>query len=289
MSSALDELKLLLDRHALNTIDLQPTPTSGKLAPWSSKFGGYADWPTNREYPVNVNGKKLPLLIQINLSDVPAPHSIGLPSTGVLQFFVGTNYWDESQKSTHVVFHESVPPAQECQIVTDVMGKEDCRQVQVARTRDIEGLPPESIADMMTRMSRSELPIKNEHPDGSPGECGIRFDGPRPSPLTLCDYRLQALAESVRPQELSDELRDEINQNWTYAGRGTRLGGHCFFFNEDPRSSLDGEPEMLLQVEECRCGPFELRFGDCGVAHFFLSSSDLKERNFGNTTFSEDE
>ena len=73
-----------LREHALDSIKISIS-TEAPKDPFASKFGGYAAWSTNKEYPVDKRAKPLALLAQFNLTDLP--ENSMLPGAGLLQFF----------------------------------------------------------------------------------------------------------------------------------------------------------------------------------------------------------
>lgn len=57
--------------------------------PWSSKVGGAPYLPVDMDYPVDIEGKKLQFLAQINFEEMP--HLEGYPNQGILVFYIGTD------------------------------------------------------------------------------------------------------------------------------------------------------------------------------------------------------
>lgn len=83
-----------------------------------SKIGGDPYWPTDRPYPVDSQGNKLSLLMQINCGDagLQAP----LPDHGILQWFISLDTelmygcrgnYDEEGNGFRVVYHEMIQDA----------------------------------------------------------------------------------------------------------------------------------------------------------------------------------
>lgn len=65
-------------------------PTGDPLPLWQSKIGGNPYFPKGMEYPVDPDtGKAMPLLLQINCTDVPTILGFDFPEQGILQFYLG--------------------------------------------------------------------------------------------------------------------------------------------------------------------------------------------------------
>ena len=81
----------------------------------SSKFGGLPYCKSGEEVPVDEDGKKMQLLVQINFDEVKVPLSFG-PKHGMLQFFIstkgsayGTDFSNLLNKNGfRVIYHEVV-------------------------------------------------------------------------------------------------------------------------------------------------------------------------------------
>ena len=80
-----------------------------------SKIGGLPYWPTDMEYPVDNNGNKMLMLMQINCEEagLDAP----LPDHGILQWFIGVNpelmygcrgNYDDQGNGFRIIYHESI-------------------------------------------------------------------------------------------------------------------------------------------------------------------------------------
>ena len=66
---------------------------------------------------------------------------------------------------------------------------------------------------------------------------------------------------------------------------GHRIGGYAEFTQEDPRSTED-PMELLFQLDtDSNIG---CRWGDMGVANFFIRPEDLQKRDFSRIFFNWD-
>ncbi|MBQ6565500.1 MAG: DUF1963 domain-containing protein, partial [Treponema sp.] len=74
-------------RTALPSLAIHARLADEPLSLTTSKFGGLPYWNPAEAYPVGVDGRKLIMLAQLNMADIPPLE--GFPSTGLLQFFIG--------------------------------------------------------------------------------------------------------------------------------------------------------------------------------------------------------
>lgn len=212
-----------------------------------TKLGGNPYWPKDDEFPT-YKGHPMMLLAQLNFSELP--NLPGFPTTGLLQFFCGT--WDESDRKdiVEVVYHEKLLP--ESEMLVDIpdspLRKED---------------PP--IGGMyLVNPSKEEVPMSSTD---------------------------EKFTETITPiyNRLSGENVDDIwnanravrNALWDLIYNdncgGTRFGGHPYFVQNDYRD--DDDEVMLLQLDS----ESGMMWGDCGIASFFISKSDLASKKFKGT------
>jgi len=74
-----------LEAHKLPQIVVQPTRAKD-LAPWVSKLRGLPYWPKGAEYPCDIDGQPMAMLVQLNFAELPPLP--GYPRSGLLQFFI---------------------------------------------------------------------------------------------------------------------------------------------------------------------------------------------------------
>jgi uncharacterized protein YwqG len=74
-----------LEEFKLPQIVVHPTRAKG-LAPWVSKLCGLPYWQKNAEYPHDVNGQPMAMLVQLNFRDLPP--LLDYPRAGIVQFFI---------------------------------------------------------------------------------------------------------------------------------------------------------------------------------------------------------
>lgn len=93
--------------------------------------------------------------------------------------------------------------------------------------------------------------------------------------------------QSILPILDSDELTEE-QENIIYElldGTGHKLSGYAFFTQDDPRYNEQNKNDvLLLQIDSDK----KIRFGDSGVANFFIPKDALLKKDFSKAWFNWD-
>lgn len=76
------------------------------------------------------------------------------------------------------------------------------------------------------------------------------------------------------------DIRERYSEAVSAAGH--KMGGYAHFAQEDPRTP-DHDETLLLQLDSD--DTIGLKWGDMGVAHFFIKKADLKNKDFSKVTF----
>eukprot|EP00130_Batrachochytrium_dendrobatidis_P008365 XP_006683240.1 hypothetical protein BATDEDRAFT_93002 [Batrachochytrium dendrobatidis JAM81] len=230
--------------------------------PLQSKFSGRPYWLKADAYPITQNGQPLRLLAQINFSEMEETIP-DYPTEGILQFFVadddvyGLNFDDGTNQDTfRVVYHETV-----------------------------EMDPSKWMTDFPEFGNENYFPVEKE--------CAISFDVSEEI-MSSSDYRfniiteVDQLLESGTDEDYAahDEIMDAYHE--IASGQGCKLGGYSFFTQEDPRAYGDylTHDTLLLQIDSD--DDMNIMWGDTGVANFFISSEDLKNRDFSKVLYNWD-
>lgn len=238
---------------------------------FNSKLGGTPYLPLGFDYPYNEsalsNKQPLKLLAQINFAELPRIQDF--PSEGILQFYIayeesdntmGLNFDNLSeQTSFRVVYHEKVI--------------KDADQLQN---------PPK-----IDTLEDYYFPFTGEF---------LLTGLVENSFITPTDYRFNDLFI----QNLNDVTGIKIKKAWDLpkenyskiyeelSSVGHRIGGYPFFTQEDPRSNEPNYDVLLLQIDSQFDNNYEIIWGDLGVANFFISLEDLKNRDFSNVIYTWD-
>ena len=108
----------------------------------------------------------------------------------------------------------------------------------------------------------------------------------------------QLLADEDAKEAFEEELeeylwdQDELDEtpDWMPDAFGHKIGGYPGFTQEDPRdiAAEDDHDILLLQIDTDNIGDREIMWGDSGVANFFISRENLKQRNFQDVIYTWD-
>lgn len=233
---------------------LVPAPTDRR----ASKFGGQPYWPASMSYPQSASGEPLLLMAQFNLSEFPA-EQVGLPSTGILQFFfapddlwgLDTDHHPDDvvadPQGYRVIYHR--------QLLSD--------DAQLANT------VPEVSFDY------EDLPFYIC--------CGLRIE-PSYSFVGPDDYHF----EHFVGHEVADN--EALMANINIPTHGTKLGGYAGFTHGDPRRKYHKKPGEWILLFQMDSSDIEnsnesIWWGDNGIANFFIEPERLKNADFSRVWY----
>lgn len=259
------------------TVDKTTTPDI-----FDSKFGGLPYWDLTKEYPTDSKGNKLLLLAQINFDkehlDKP------LPSKGMLQFFIESSDNDDcygmdfdnqdNQDGFRVVYHEKIDTAvtkediEKLSIPTDEYFPVDRElAVKITLDKDYMSINLEDVFDntfkaiVMEKFGTEYYEDTDENVYEYLGDNGF------------------------------DKLAEELSSD------GHKLLGTPYFTQNDPRpynEKYTRYDTLLFQIDsdggynKDDVYHYEIIWGDCGVANFFINHNDLENCNFSRVLFNWD-
>lgn len=97
------------------------------------------------------------------------------------------------------------------------------------------------------------------------------------------DVRTQSILPMLGSDEITDEEEDAIYK--LFDGTGHKVGGYAFFTQEDPRyKDKIKDDVLLLQIDS----DTHIKFGDSGVANFFIPKDALLKKDFSKAWFNWD-
>ncbi|MBQ7521926.1 MAG: DUF1963 domain-containing protein [Clostridia bacterium] len=260
------------------TVDKITTPDI-----FDSKFGGLPYWDLTKEYPTDSKGNKLLLLAQINFDkehlDKP------LPSKGMLQFFISSFEFDDcygvdfdhqdNQDGFRVVYHKKTDTTvtkadiEKLSIPTDEYFPVD-RELAVKITPDENYIGLDIVDDIFREIFR-EIVIE---------KFGKEY-------YEDTDENVYEYLEDDDFDKLSEELSSD----------GHKLLGTPYFTQSDPRPYNERYTRydtLLFQIDSDGGYNkddeyhYEIIWGDCGVANFFINRKDLENCDFSKVLFNWD-
>jgi uncharacterized protein YwqG len=106
----------------------------------------------------------------------------------------------------------------------------------------------------------------------------------------MCDYRNEAHGFNVNdwidqyPKDIKNKL-EELSYD-LFTTNGHKIGGYAYFTQTDPREyKKDAQNTVLLfQMDS----DDEIMWGDVGVANFFISPTDLINKDFTKVMYNWD-
>ena len=243
----------------------------------ASKFGGFPYWIFGEDYPKDEDGEPLYLLAQINFSDVPSLPDY--PERGLLQIFVqgddlvGCDF-NAEQKNWRIVWRDFFSEGL-------AMTETELREMGVKSNADTDD------------DGDTYLPFQKEYALSFEKTLSI-ID---PSNDDFDDHVKQVAKELGFPifEESSLDWFEEDDYNEFYSDDSIprhQIGGYPFFTQGDARPEgnvllfqMDSE---IGKGEDGKSKDWEILWGDCGIANFFISLADLRARNFTNVHYNWD-
>lgn len=271
-------LQRIHDTDGAESIRIKTAVKDSPLPLTASKFGGLPYWERTDEFPRDEDGKPLYLLAQINFADVP--HLPDFPEKGLLQIFVqaddtwGLDFKDEKQKNWRIVYHKFFSSSL-------AMSEADLRAMGVKTASD-EKDEDEYLPFEKEYALSFEKQLTFVHPN-----CDDQFD-----------YTVQTIAEELGFPVFDGGALDwfeEDDFNAFYLENKEaqhQIGGFPNFTQSDVRRVGD---VLLFQMdselgkgENGKGDDWEILWGDCGIANFFISREDLRNRDFSNVLYNWD-
>jgi len=278
------------------------TERSGNIAITDSKLGGNPYLPKEYTYPASSKGEPLKLLAQLNFAQLPKLEHF--PASGILQFYVlhdetvGLVDWPTVKQDTfRVIYHKEVLPGEYLM--------KDFPAIPYVRGREYEG---EWLTEEEWFPIEGELLLKGEI-TSCPITCSTyEFDK---AFAQLCkDAGLESYFEPYFA-DIEEMRRSLTKPEWKEFWRKRRklddliwdtfsygdmhcISGYPFFTQKDQRiyhDSLKKYDTLLLQIaseHNEKENTYDILWGDCGVANFFISLEDLKNLNFQDVIYNWD-
>lgn len=219
------------------------------------KIGGIPYLPIGEEYPTDIDGNPMSLLIQINLKNVELN---GFPNKGILEIFISSNenavdLFDFDYKNYSVVKYFSEGLEYQTQI-TEIKNMFIANPIKIELKKNKMILPynmnDRNTVNLLLDIIEEKCNVELRYPMEIENKTGI-------------DYYT---------------LIDEIEKQYTFT---SNIGGYPSFMNE---------PDMSYDIKTDKCLLYlgsnlerKLCFGpDAGSLYVFINSNDLINCNFNN-------
>lgn len=270
----------LKNQTRLPSVAIHAHKTEIPLPLTASKFGGLPYWKPGEPYPTGSDGKKLVLLAQLNMAEIPPMKDF--PTAGLLQFFIGSGddmYGADlddptGQKNWRVVYHESVDGS---------ITEESVRALGIQTAKSLrEGNDDETEEILLPLYDEFALSFEKTESCITPASDDRFVDAVRRAADAL---GLPFPEDAPSGYELFSE--DTYNELYEQ-GTGHKIGGYPSFTQYDPRSSGDTHDMLLFQMDSDYSGSDEIMWGDMGVANFFISREALLRRDFSDILYNWD-
>jgi len=261
-------MQKLYDDTKVNCIKLNPGKkllNDDNKRRFDTKFGGVPAWPKNMKWP-SYPDEPMICLAQINFGKLPKLENY--PDTGILQFFTNIDYDPELCK---VIYHKNIDKnnlLQQVPISTLDQNKIEDLSMEGYRTFPIKGVyyPTPKIAESAYINYIDEYSI-----DGNFTKI---------NDLLYKKYLKEEFGNKI-PNGI-DDLAYKIYNELIKYGKGCRIGGWPSFTQSDAR---DKNHDILLLQIDSENG---IKWSDYGVANFFISMQNLKNKNFNDVLFTWD-
>ncbi len=237
--------KDLLKETITSFLSLEPTPVAPEL-PWESKIGGVPYMELDSNYPVDSEGKPMFFLVQISCEELK--NIPGFPTTGLLQFFMAENG----------MYGEPIETKAAVNYISEVNTDLDAL---------IKALPNVSYEDLPLDISKTYGITANRSMEIAPLS-DIAFDG------KMGNHFFRNYGDE------EFDMRDKYSAAVSAAGH--KMGGYAHFAQEDPRAPGHDEILLLQLDSDDQIG---MKWGDMGVAHFFIRKENLEQLDFSQVTF----
>ena len=206
--------------------------------------------PKNLAYPRDRRGKFLHLLAQINFEE--CPNIEPFPQSGILQLYIGDD---------------------------------DLNGLDFANPLNQDGFRVLYLHQVDKSNAQSDfgfLPEAEFFPLG-PSPYSLAFVT-QDMPVTIPDYRFEKAFGAI--SDLPADFLEEYHNRCS--GSGHRIGGYPYFTQQNPRydEHYADKDILLLQIDTDEGN--NIMWGDCGVGGFFISSTDLKSRDFSSVLYNWD-
>lgn len=204
--------KFKIESIKVNAKPLSTENTNDPLSLTQSKFSGLPFLPLGNEYPKDNDGKYMPLIAQINFSEIPTLPQF--PDSGILQLFFSQDNWYDDEYI--IVYH-------------------DHQTINQTATTDFSYLK-ENMYEESPVFAIHQLSFKKQIENGNAEDfrCNFEFNG-----LDYYDFQTSLTEEQQTQMDLY------------FQGGGHKIGGYSYFTQGDFRDGNEDDHNQiqLLQID----------------------------------------
>lgn len=238
-----------------------------------SKFGGIPYIAKDSDVPKDSNDTQLALLAQINCTELP--ENVLYPKEGLIQFWISRNdnFGLNNKEDYRVIYIKKIE--------NDITNDDVLNKYNLLNENNDEEYSP-------FNKENTSFALKFEKGISTITSNDFQFEN-----LVLQTVRELFPNENVK--DLYDDLEREVFNTLfkAFTGVNHAIGAYPTFTQWDPRNP--DEPNAygitLLQVDsqwESNPNSFQIMWGDCGVANFFINKEKLENLEFEDVLFNWD-
>lgn len=305
-----------LKEHEINSISIKVDTIEKQkdLKILNSKFGGYPYIPKRvGKLPRSNDENVLMLLAQFNLEELPK--NMFPIEKGILQFFIdfeddcfGMDIDDIGSGIGHkVIYYETIEEYLSKEELQELFSKEflenddfleddeysQNKNINKDKEEDKQEVNnynfPFEFSPFGVRVDVQDLPLVFTKNVDSLGFYNNIVEN-----LFVKNWNKLCPENIITTDNYYSKLEEDVlNNMFDYSCNfGHKILGHAEFTQDDPRIYIeDGDKyKLLFQMDsDYHCDNYyEILWGDSGIANFFITEEDLKNKNFSNVLFSWD-
>lgn len=235
-----------------------------------SKIGGRPYWPADMEYPVDEQGHKMLLVMQVNCAK--AGLKIPLPEHGMLQWFISVNpelmygcrgNYDDEGKGFRLVYHPEI---------SDDLSTDD--------------IPTHATVDEMFTPVKKEVAIDVVQEDTSIGVNNGNFNSLFFD--VVKDLTGEDITDKMWYQYLGNDDSIYFERNTGMSRPHHQMLGYPVYSQEEARRDINLHDTLLFQLDSqfSTVDRSELvMWGDMGSGFIFINHEDLAALDFSRTYY----
>lgn len=245
--------------------------TEGKTKLTESKLSGIPFIPINGSWPIDKDGNKLNFMLQINFEEMPKLKDY--PKSGLLQIFIseeggyGVDFDNpQNQDQWRIVYYENISSPMDVEKIKEL-----------APVLNEEFLLPFD--------KNKEYKIEFRKEKQIPYADTLEFN------KIFTEYIKKELPKKYQVDSFFDLPEDIIDKFYSSNKTSSQISGYPAFTQCDIRENFSNYEDYILLVQLDSDFEIEkeiMRWGDMGIANFFIKLDDLKNKDFSKVVYNWD-